>query len=94
MWGNWILLACLSMVSFACANLVIGSLSDLGMKSVNYFNSGGLIFAIAYFIYNKEWSKTNAIDGKSGGEPKVLMMTWDNRFDWFTFFFCIASAVM
>ena len=94
MWDSWILLSCLSMVSFACANLVIGSLSDLGMKSVNYFNSGGLVFAICYFIYNKEWTKTNSLDGKSNGEPKVLMMTWDNKFDWFTFFFCIVSAVM
>ena len=36
----------------------------------------------------------NPLDGKSGNGTKVLLRTWENKFDWFTFFFCIFSAVM
>ena len=81
------------MLSFASANLVIGVLSNLGgMTSVNYFCSGALIFTVGYFVYFKECSKMNPIDAESGGGTKVLSRTWDNKFDWFTLLFCIASA--
>ena len=36
----------------------------------------------------------NSLDSKSTGHCKVLIRTWDNRFDWWTMFFCAISAVM
>ena len=56
LWKSWIALALLAVVSFSVCNIFIGRLSDLGIKSVNYFNSGSLLFSILYFLVTKEYS--------------------------------------
>ena len=56
---NWILLALLRVFSFASCNLLIGELSSKGVESMNYYCSGSLVFSIAYFLYQKEWTKLN-----------------------------------
>ena len=92
LWSNWILLTILAVVSFSIANLLIGSLSLLGLSSIHYFNSGALLISIIYFVYKKEWAKRNPPCGQSNNATKVLTRTWDNRIDWCTILFCIVSA--
>lgn len=97
LWDNWVLLAMAAMISFSICNIFIGEISDLGMSSISYFCSGSLIFSIVYFIYQKEWSKRNneqrGILDAQGRDKKVLLRTWDNKFDWYTLFVIFSGAV-
>ena len=85
------------MISFSVCNIFIGEISDMGMESVNYFCSGSLIFSIGYFIYNKEWAKRNneqrGLLDAQGRDKKVLLRTWDNKFDWYALFVICCGAV-
>ena len=96
LWGNWISLSIAAMLSFSVCNIFIGSLSSMGIKSIYYFNSGSLIFALGYFIVQREWSKRN-----NGPRPamldqdrrKVLTRTWvTNKFDWWSMFLVLVGA--
>ena len=62
LWGNWILLAILGMLSFSSCNMFIGELATMGMESIYYFCSGSLLFSVLFFLYQKEWKKLNAIN--------------------------------
>ena len=94
LWDNWILLSMLSLISFSTTNLLIGNLSPLGMGSVNYFCLGTIIASTCYFTYRKECVRANTPNAKTLGSCKVLTRTWDNRFDWWTMFFCVISAAV
>ena len=83
-----------SLISFTTTNLLIGSLSPLGMQGVNYFCFGNLLASVIYFAVNKECVKKNAPNARAqAGKCKVLLRTWDNSFDWRTMFFCLLSAL-
>ena len=82
----------LASLSFTLCNVFIGEISDLGFKSVIYFCSGSLAFSVAYFIYQREWSKKNGIDAINGSGSKVLLRTWDNRFDWYSVFLVLVGG--
>lgn len=56
------MLAMLAMLSFAACNVFIGEISYMGPKSINYFGSGSLVFAIVYFLFKAEWSRANPIN--------------------------------
>lgn len=52
-WNSWKLLALGAALCFATSNLMIGENAHLGFHSIFYFNSGGLIVCIAYFLIRK-----------------------------------------
>ena len=93
LWDNWILLSMISLISFTTTNLLIGSLSPLGMQGVNYFCFGNLVASIIYFACNKECSKRNLPNAKESDKSKVLLLTWENELDWFTMGFCLLSGL-
>lgn len=85
----------LASVCFTTANLLIGSLSELGMRACFYFCSGSLVFSAGYFIYQKEWSKLNIPEQQAMAEQrKVLLRTWDNKFDWFALLIVLGGSVI
>ena len=86
-----------SAISFSIANLFIGKVSKLGMRSVYYFNSGAVILFFGYFIWRKEWSRRNVGEipepGKEMHRKKVLTRKWGtNEIDWFVIFLVVCSA--
>ena len=86
-WTSWRILALGAACSFALANLFISKISTSGISSVAYFNSGALLFALVYFIVQKEWSKRNVGHKPAMGEEmhrtKVLTRKWEtNDIDW------------
>lgn len=97
LWSSWIALAICAAVSFTIANVFIGKISALGIKSVNYFNTGSLIFSIFFFIYKREWARRNR--GPPPGlldkdRRKVLTRKWNsNEFDWWSVFICLVGAM-
>ena len=94
-WDNWIVLGLLANVSYATSNLLIGSLSELGIPACFYFCSGSLVFSAAYFVYQKEWSKRNNPEDQWVEEAtKVLLRTWDNKFDWYSVLVVIVGGAI
>ena len=95
-WGNWIALAVAAMTMFAICNCFIGELSDMGVEALEYFCSGSLLVSIVYFVSRREWSKLNVeqrgLLDQAGRDKKVLLRTWDNRFDWWSLFICFMGA--
>ena len=61
LWDNWQLLAMAAMLSFSVCNMFIGNISQMGLKSVEYFCSGSLLLSLVYFIARREWSLKNGI---------------------------------
>lgn len=78
-------------ICFGSCNLFIGEVANLGIGSINYFNSGSLLFAVVYFISKREWSRKNEsnvglLDARDPNARKVLLRTWtNNKFDWHAF---------
>ena len=58
-WGNWIILSAMSVLSFSICNWFIAGLTEMGAKSIYYFCSGSLVFAIVYFLVKREWKILN-----------------------------------
>ena len=90
----------IALLAFTTANFFIGEISDLGVKGLTYFCPGSLLFSICYFLYNREWAKKNVAErgmlDQSEGEGhnrKVLLRTWDNKFDWWSLFIVGCGAV-
>jgi hypothetical protein len=86
-----------TVISFSVTNIFIGRLSLEGVKSIYYFNSGAVLFAILYFVLTREWSKRNhgptPVMGQELERRKVLTRTWgDNKFDWWSVFICVVGA--
>jgi len=48
--NNWIVLALIAVVLFAAANLAIADLGTLGFGALYFFNSGGFVVCVIYFI--------------------------------------------
>ena len=77
------------------ANILIGTISDLGMRSTHYFCSGALMFSIFYFVSQRECGRKNNPDDESNlSVSKVLMRTWDNKFDWHSMLVIIFGSVI
>ena len=88
-------LALVATVMLSMYNMVVGELAELGAGSLNYFGTGALIPSIVYFIRSKEWSKRNTggiLDSDGEKKRKVLLRTWGNNFDWWTFFLLWVQA--
>ena len=90
----------IALLAFTTANFFIGEISDLGVKGLTYFCPGSLLFSICYFLYNREWAKKNVAErgmlDQSEGEGhtrKVLLRTWDNKFDWWSLFIVCCGSV-
>ena len=82
-------LALVATIMFSLFNMVMGELAELGAGSLYYFGTGALIPGMVYFIRSKEWSKMNSggiLDFDGGKKRKVILRTWGNNFDWWTFF--------
>jgi drug/metabolite transporter (DMT)-like permease len=65
----------------------LAKISYLGIQSAYYFNSGGLVFCIAYFVYKREWARKNVgpkpLPGQEMDRFKVLFRKWEsNEIDW------------
>lgn len=87
-------LGLLALFCFSTANVLLGNLAELGMRSTHYYCSGSLFFSIAYFTAQKEWAKRNdPMDEHQLGTSKVLTRTWDNRFDWHSVLVVLGGAV-
>ena len=80
-WGSWVLLALAATCCFMVCNLIISSLSHLGLEAIFYFNGGATIYALAYFY----------IQSKRVHKRRVLLYT-DNKFDWSLFMCYIVGA--
>lgn len=52
-WDSWKYLALTASLCFAVANLLIGHIAHLGMASIFYYNSGGLLTCTIYFAVRK-----------------------------------------
>jgi len=96
LWGNWIALATAACIMFAVCNFFIGEISDMGASALEYFCSGSLLVSIVYFVSKREWGRLNVeqrgILDQAGRDKKVLLRTWDNRFDWWSLFMCFVGA--
>ena len=89
----------IAMLGFTTCNFFIGGLSDLGVKGLIFFCPGSLIFSICYFLYTREWSKRNVaqrgiLDSavSDSQNRKVLLLTWENKFDWWSLFIIFCGA--
>ena len=80
------------MLFFSLTSLFIDELADLGVDSIGYFCSGGLLLSTTYFIYKREWSRRNIPD-QSKNTDKVLLLTYDNKFDWLSFLIIILGGL-
>ena len=58
-WDNWIILSFMAVLSFTIANYFISAISGMGVRTLYYFSTGSLVFAIIYFIQRREWSRLN-----------------------------------
>ena len=57
--------------------------------------AGHLPIPIVYFLFRKEWSKRNKPSDRSNTTiDKVMLLTWENKFDWKSLWVCIALAVV
>ena len=69
----------------------------MGTRSLYYFNSGSLLVGLVYFTTRCEWRKRNleqrGLLDQAGRDKKVLLRTWDNRFDWCSLSICILGAI-
>ena len=85
-----------AMISFSLCNICLGELSTLGIKSIDYYCTGALIFALAYLIKQREWAKRNPSDigmlDEADRPEKVILRTWDNEFDWWSLFIIFVGA--
>ena len=56
---------------------------------------GHLPIPIIYFLLRMEWSKRNKPSDRSNTTiDKVMLLTWENKFDWKSLWVCIALAVV
>merc|ERR1711971_1054572 len=61
---------------------------------------GSFIFSLIYFIIKKEWKRENIglLDQSSKEDQKlqrkVLLMTWNNTFDWWCLGICSFAAAL
>ena len=62
-------------ITFAACDLLIGELGSLGLYGNYYYNTGGLIFSIGYFI------KTRAC-ASSKEEKKAFYLCENGKFNW------------
>jgi len=97
--SSWIFTGIGAMLCFFAANFFIAELSDLGVQSVYYFNSGSLIFCIGFFLAKREWNELNppgpAPPADDINARKVLLRKWQtNKFDYWSLFICILSAFL
>ena len=93
-WDNWIALGLSAAFVFTVRSLVIGKISQLGYEGLYYLATGQIPSGIIVFIYKKEWKRRNCFADKDDQrKEKVLMRTWDNRIDWWTFVVVLAGAV-
>ena len=75
--------------------LCIVEFSHLSFEGLLYMGAGPIPLTVVYFIVRKEWQKKNLPSNQNNENfTKVLMLTWDNRFDWKTFWVIIAGAVI
>ena len=49
-WSSWVVLSLSSALCFATGNVIISSLSHLGIASIEYYSLGATIYCISYFI--------------------------------------------
>jgi hypothetical protein len=61
-WGNWIICSLVNTGLFSMSDLLIGSLSAIGMQSVFYYNSGSLLFTVCYFGWYHTTRQVSAVD--------------------------------
>ena len=55
---------------------------------------GHLPIPIIYFLVRVEWSKRNKPSDRSNTTiDKVMLLTWENKFDWKSLWVCIALAI-
>ena len=74
--------------------MLTGEISGLGFAGLIYFGSGPVIFGVFYFTCRRDALGHNKEEDKNrAGVRKVLLKTWDNRFDWWTFLvICIGGV--
>ena len=86
-WGNWIVLGLSAALVFTVRSLVMGEMSQQGYEGLYYLATGEILPGVIVFIYKKEWKRRNCLADKDDQKKKkVLMRTWDNKFDWWTSF--------
>jgi hypothetical protein len=70
--NSWVCYGLTSMLFFSAANIFAGTISDIGFKSILYFNSGSLLAAIFYFtiklVRHKHFEVTQKLN------PKTLLI--------------------
>lgn len=80
--------------------MLVGDLGKIGLKSFYYWGVGSMLISTCYFIKTKEWTRRNpgGILDNNPNKRKVLLMKWNNDFDWkalgFLTFFAIYEMFM
>ena len=92
--NNWVLLSLIAACLFALRIILVGNMTSLGFDGLYFFSTGSVILSSTYFIYQKEWAKlNNPLDINDIEKKKVMLRTWDNKFDCWALCVCMLTAV-